>query len=329
MVSIGILVNERENRRKSIVTSILFLIIIVILSLWPIVSSKTQKAIEKQYAIEIKFDSRGGDNSFKGRAAEGAQRPRNRQVELAGGSSASKTPPAPAKTQTSASKPVQSTVESKVFDNKSDVKASAEADLEMNDIPTAKKTTSSKSNKVVVKNNSDAPAESVPTKKTNSNTGSGSGSGKTSGSGSGSNTSSNRDGTGSGQGKSGSGNGNDKSGNDGSSGKGTGGGGTGITPGTGVFDGSGKGIFSRQPIKKPAIRELKLDQSGRIKFKICIDRKGISTFVDFVSSGSSIKDKKAVKLAIDYVGRFVWEEDYDAQKEQCGVYTLIIDNSKK
>lgn len=329
MVSAGILVNERENKRKSLVASILFLIIIIILSLWPIVSYKTKKAIEKQYAIEIKFDSRGGDNSFKGRAAEGAQRPLNRQVELAGGSSATKTPPAPAKTQTSTSKPVQSNVESKIFDNKSDVKGSEEADLEMNDIPTAKKTTSSKSNKVVVKNNSDAPAESVPTKKSNSNTGTGNGTVKTTGSGSGNNTSSNRDGTGSGQRKTGSGNGNDKSGNDDSSGKGTGGGGIGTTPGTGVFDGSGKGIFSRQPIKKPAISELKLDQSGRIKFKICIDRKGRSTFVDFVSNGSTIKDKKAVKLAIDYVGRFVWEEDYNAQKEQCGVYTLIIDNSKK
>jgi hypothetical protein len=327
MVSTGILINEQLNRRKSLIASILFLIIIVIASLWPIVSSKTKRTIEKQYAIEIKFDSRGGDNSFKGRAAEGAQRPLNRQVELAGGSSATKTPPAPAKTQTSASKPVQSTVESKVFDNKSDVKASEEADLEMNDIPTAKKTTSSKSNKVVVKNNSDAAAESVPTRKSNSGTGSGTG--KASGAGSGNNTSSNRNGTGTGQGKSGTGNGNDKSGNDGSSGKGTGGGGTGTTPGTGVFDGSGKGIFDRQPISKPKISELKLDQSGRIKFKICIDKKGRSTYVDFISNGSSIKDKKAVKLAIDYVGRFVWEEDYGAQKEQCGVYTLIIDNSKK
>lgn len=329
MLSTGVLYLEKENKRKSLVASILFLIIIIIMALWPIVTTKTNKEIEKQFAIEIKFDSRGGDNSFKGRAAEGAQRPLNRQVELAGGSSATKTPPAPAKTQTSASKPVQSNVESKIFDNKSDVKASEEADLELNDIPTAKKSTSSKSNKVVVKNNSNATPESVPSRKSTGGTGAGKGTGKASGAGDGNNTSSNRDGTGTGQGKSGSGNGNDKSGNDGSSGKGTGGGGTGITPGTGVFDGSGKGIFSRQPIKKPLISELKLDQSGRIKFKICIDRKGRSTFVDFVSNGSTIKDKKAVKLAIDYVGRFVWEEDYDAQKEQCGVYTLIIDNSKK
>lgn len=97
-------------------------------------------------------------------------------------------------------------------------------------------------------------------------------------------------------------------------------------PGTGVFDGSGSGIFNRQPLRKPSISDLKLDQSGKMKFKICIDRNGKTTFIDFISNGSTIKDHNAVKLAIDYVGRFVWEEDKEAAIEQCGVYTIIIDN---
>ena len=74
MLSTGVLYLEKENKRKSLVASILFLIIIIIMSLWPIVTTKTNKEIEKQFAIEIKFDSRGGDNSFKGRAAEGDTR---------------------------------------------------------------------------------------------------------------------------------------------------------------------------------------------------------------------------------------------------------------
>lgn len=119
---------------------------------------------------------------------------------------------------------------------------------------------------------------------------------------------------------------NDKRSFNGFSGSGTGTGATGNNQGTSVFDGSGSGIFNRQPLRKPSISDLKLDQSGRMKFKVCIDRNGKTTFIDFISNGSTIKDHNAVKLALDYVGRFVWEEDKEAAIEQCGVYTIIIDN---
>ena len=332
MLNPGSLYHEKENKRKGILISIVLHILILLLAFMSFSHTKTTKAIDKQYAIEIVFDSKGGANSFKGKAAEGTQRPINKEVELAGGSSSKSTPtktePASqAKAQTNTPKSSSSKVESEIFEKQSDVFATKEADLEMNEIPKSKSSSSKKSSKVVIKSEENEEAETVPNRKpTNTkNSGSGTGTGKGTGSGSGDATSSNKNGTGTGQGNKGSGSGNDKSGNDGSSGKGTGGPGTG-TAGTGVFDGSGKGIFGRQPISRPKLSELKIDQSGRMVFKICVDRKGRSTFVDFISTGSTIKDKKAIKLAIDYVGRFVWEEDYSVPKEQCGKYTLIIEN---
>lgn len=115
---------------------------------------------------------------------------------------------------------------------------------------------------------------------------------------------------------------------DDSSGSGTSTGDKGNTQGTSVFDGSGSGIFTRQPLRRPAISDLKVDQSGKMRFKICIDRKGKTTFIDFISNGSTIRDQKAIKLTLDYLGRFVWEEDNEAELEQCGVYTIIIDNRR-
>ncbi|MGE5355723.1 MAG: hypothetical protein ACM3PT_05730 [Deltaproteobacteria bacterium] len=331
MMNSGYLYKEQENKRKGIVISIIFHILILLLALLSFSHTKPSKAIEKQYAIEITFDNRGASNSFKGRSAEGAQRPKHQEAELVGGSSSrevkvsnpTRQVPQP-KVSTPASKSSSSKVESDIYEKQTDVFASSEAELEMNEIPRSKSSSSKKSSKVVVNSEEDDIPEAVPGNKSSNNKGSGAGTGtgKASGPGSGSASSSNSDGSGTGQGNKGSGSGNDKSGDDASSGKGTGG------PGTGVFDGSGKGIFGRQPIKRPLLSELKLNQSGRMVFKICIDRKGRSTFVDFINNGSTIKDKKAIKLATDYIGRFVWEEEYSAQKEQCGKYTLIIENKK-
>ncbi|MBK7096287.1 MAG: hypothetical protein IPH57_15035 [Saprospiraceae bacterium] len=332
MLNPGLLYLEKENKKKGIRISVFLHILLILLCFWPFMNAETEtvKPIDKQYAIEITFDPRGASNSFKGKAVEGAQRPKHKEVELMGGSSVKEipvkeTPPVKQpKVQQNNTKSTSSKVESEIYDKQTDVFASNDADLETNEIPKSKSASSKKSTKVVVNSDNDE-VEDVPTRKPSNNKGSGSGTGtgKATGSGTGSATSSNKDGSGTGQGNKGAGSGKDKSGNDGSSGTGTGG------PGTGVFDGSGKGIFERQPISKPLISELKLDQSGRIVFKICIDRKGKSTFVDFINSGSTIKDKKAVRLAIDYVGRFVWEEDYSAAKEQCGKYTLIIENKTK
>ena len=331
MLNPGLLYLEKENKKKGIRISVIIHILILLLCFWPFIKNAPEQIIDKQYAIEITFDPRGASNSFKGKAAEGAQRPRHEEVELMGGSSVKEIPvntPTPPvkqpKVQQSNTKSTPAKVESEIYDKQTDVFASNDAELETNEIPKSKSSSSKKSTKVVVNSDSNDEVEDVPTRKPSNNKGSGSGTGtgKASGSGTGSATSSNKDGSGTGQGNKGTGSGKDKSGNDGSSGIGTGG------PGTGVFDGSGNGIFGRQPVKKPNINELKLDQSGKMVFKICIDKKGRSTFVDFINSGSTIKDKKAIKLAIDYIGRFIWEEDYSVPKEQCGKYTLIIENRR-
>jgi hypothetical protein len=324
----GLLHKEEENKKKGMRTSFTIHVILLLLILWPLLRKDTEQDINKQYAIQITFDQSGASNSFKGTASEGAQRPRHQTAEQVGGSSVREIP-----TETRTPPPVRepevrqpntrtpsTTVESDIYDQNTDVFASSDAELETVDIPRSQTNTRQQRTEVVVKTTTQDKVEDVPasSKSGTSGTGSGTGSGSASGSGTGSATGSTRDGSGTGQSNQGTGTGKDASGSDASSGKGTAG------PGTGVFDGSGQGIFGRQPVRRPPLSDLKVNQSGRIVMKICIDRQGRSTFVDVIAAGTTIRDKAALKNALDYVGKFLWEEDYSVPREQCGKYTLII-----
>lgn len=352
--------SEESNRKKGMTISFVFHALIILLMFLPLMSSVPAEHESQNFIVKVEFNPNagggGGANSYKGRSSEGAARPLSESMKQAGGASASpipvsgnknSAPPPPAnkntKTQTS------SKVPSDIFDTKSKVPSTTNSDLETNEIPRSTKKSNTKSSQVVVGNDDNLSTETVPTRKPSTSSGSGNGSAGPS----------NQNGTGTGQGKSGSGSGRDKTGNDPYSGNGTGGpgngkGGTGTgtgkgngsgsgtgsgsgsgtgsgsgsgngkTPGTGVFDGSGKGIWGRQPIKKPPIGSLRGLPKGMIIFKVCIDNKGKNTFTG-VMPGSTIKDKKALNLGADYVGRFIWEENYSAQKEQCGKYTLILE----
>ena len=92
-------------------------------------------------------------------------------------------------------------------------------------------------------------------------------------------------------------------------------------PGTGVFDGTGDGIFGRQPISGKIHPDL-MQQNGRITFKVCIDRRGRNTYTKIIQNETTIKDRRLQKMAIDNMSRYLWEEDYSAPKEQCGKYTF-------
>jgi len=320
-----VLLDEEKNKKKGLRISVTLHIMLLLIALYPILKDDPNQSIDKQYAVILTFDQGPSDNSFKGRAAEGEQRPVNMKID--------RVKPAPVKkVQTNndravkVSKPQvhvpqpqkpQAPAQSDIFEDESDVFAVEDVpqnqDTKIEDVP------ESPPEKVTpVETNTDvAEVEDVPAQ-VPSSPGS-----RVSGTGSNTSPSSSTNGSGTGQGKKGKGNGRDKSGNDNNSGMGTGG------PGTGVFDSKGHGnsIFGRFIYKHPPMKVLELGQSGRIKFKVCIDRKGNPTFVDIIKRGTTIRNKTILQRALDFMYRTKWDQDDGADPEQCGHYTLIIENN--
>ena len=318
-----VLLDEEKNKKKGLRISVTLHILLLLLALYPILRDDPEQNIDKQYAVAITFSQELPSNSFKGKAAEGRQRPRNMKID--------RVKPAPVKnieknnTAVKVSKPKvhvpqpqkpQAPAQSDIFEDESDVFAVEEVPQEQEtkienvpESPPEKVTPAEPANDV--DEVEDVPAQ-VPS----------SAGGRVSDTGTNTSSPSNKNGSGTGQGKKGKGHGKDKSGNDSTSGIGTGG------PGTGAFDGSGNNsIFGRYIFKRPPMKELELGQTGRIKFKVCIDRKGNSTFVDIIKRGTTIHDKKILQKALDYMARCKWEQDDGAASEQCGHFTLIIEKN--
>ena len=315
---------EEENKKQGLRISITIHILILLITLYPILKDDPDENIDKQFAIAIRFDQGPSANSFKGMAAEGAQRARNERVERIRTTPAerveTKSTPKPVKTpqvKTPEPKVPTAPMESEIFEKEIEIEAVESVPEVVNEVP--KKQVDSKHEKVTPLETNDSPSEieDVPSQVPASVPSASNGGGNNSSS------PSNQDGTGTGQGKKGNGKGYHKSGNDSSSGIGTGG------AGNGAFDGTGKGIFGRQPVNRPRRSRLLQSKNGKIVMKVCIDRRGRSTFVDLIKRGTTIHDKKVIREAIDYVGRFIWEEDPNIKQEQCGRYTFRVDNQTK
>ena len=119
-----------------------------------------------------------------------------------------------------------------------------------------------------------------------------------------------KDGEGSGRGNSGDGRGSDNSGNDGDSGIGTGG------YGEGEFDDSGDGIFGRKVIyRDPSILQS-TGKSGKIVFKVCINRRGVISYLEINELESTITDKEILRGAIRSMQKYKFEPD-----NSCLLYT--------
>ena len=314
---------EDANKKKSLRISVGLHILILLIALYPILKDDPEQSIDKQYAVAITFDPRGSSNSFKGVSSEGAQRRRNEKIDRV------KTAPMDKVSNNSKTKPIKqpkieiptpqtptAPAESDIFDQESEIEAAEQVVEVVNEVPRRKVESTSKPKKETSSEDVDTPEEieDVPSQVPASSTSSANDSGNNSSS------PSSKDGTGTGQGEKGTGHGKDKSGNDSTSGIGTGG------TGVGAFDGSGHGIFGRQPVDRPKLSSILISQNGRIVFKVCIDKRGKSTFVDVIKRGTTINDKKIIKAAYDYVGKFLWEEDNSIKNEQCGKYTFIVDN---
>lgn len=129
-----------------------------------------------------------------------------------------------------------------------------------------------------------------------------------------------KDGDGSGRAGSGDGKGKDDSGDDGDSGIGTGG------YGEGEFDDSGDGIFGRKVIYRDPSMMANTGKSGRIVFKVCINRRGTVSYIEINEFETTIEDTQTLRNALESMRKYKYEPDPSAAREQCGRFSVIIDN---
>lgn len=118
-------------------------------------------------------------------------------------------------------------------------------------------------------------------------------------------------GDGSGTGKTGSGQG-DKG--EGGSGKGS---------GNGEGDDIGDGILTRELIRTPDLTEL-VQESGKISFNICVDRTGKVVSAEFNKKYSTIKDMETIRKALRMTKDYVFEVDKGASERECGRTTIVF-----
>ena len=67
-------------------------------------------------------------------------------------------------------------------------------------------------------------------------------------------------------------------------------------------------------------------KSGKIVFKVCINRRGVISYLEINELESTITDKEILRGAIRSMQKYKFEPDNSAPSEQCGKYSVIIDN---
>jgi len=126
---------------------------------------------------------------------------------------------------------------------------------------------------------------------------------------------------GSGTGDTGEGKGDGKEGNDNDDGIGDGG------VGDGEYDDSGDGVFGRRVVHRDySMIQKATGKSGKIVFKVCIGRNGLVTYTEIDEFQTTITDRQILRDAVKSIQKYKYEPDPTAPKEQCGKFTLKIDN---
>jgi len=98
--------------------------------------------------------------------------------------------------------------------------------------------------------------------------------------------------------------------------------------GTGEYDGSGNGIFSRKIISRDlSATKAAVTVSGRVVTKVCINRAGIVTFVELNSAETTVKDRNTLKLYLKAASTYKFQPDPTSPLEQCGKLSFKVDNS--
>ena len=340
----------QKNWNTSLGRSIALHVLLLLLAFLFRLQSDPNKDIDTQYAVtvsfeEVEFRNTKSSNSTKSRSSEGAQRaksespkkieaPKPTEVKVP---TPAKTQPKPVPTPTppvEAQEPTPPVI-SETTTEESEIEA-VEEPIEVEDpepeyIPEPTPDPIPADEPVII-NNPELPSlddiigdinddpiemeeENVPAEET------GSGDESSSTSGSGDSDPSLKDGDGgSGKGDTGDGRGSDADGDDGDSGRGTG------DHGEGEYDASGHGIFGRQPIYND--KTMPNSKSGKLVFKICINRRGIVTYVEINELETTIKDYDVLRQGLESMRKYKFEVDLSAPKEQCGKYSYVIDNFK-
>ncbi len=338
-----------SSLRNSIVIHVFLLLIAWLFKL----QNDPSQTIDTQYAVtvnfqNIEFNDSKSSNSTKSSAAEGRQRPKAESPQKIEASTPKKvetptiTPPKPTPTPPATDPTPTDPVFSETTTDVSDIQAIEEEipvdDPEPEYIPEAAPEPEPAPEVVYVENTeieniediigdiSDEPIDvaeetDIIADKESDTATEGNSSSSDSGSSDGDPSLKDGDEGGTGKGDSGTGKGNDAGGNDNDSGIGTG------DHGEGEFDASGDGIFGRKVIyRDPSMIALASSKSGKIVFKVCISRQGSVRYIEIDEFNTTITDKALIRNALESLRKYKYEVDYSAPKEQCGNYTLKIDN---
>ena len=98
--------------------------------------------------------------------------------------------------------------------------------------------------------------------------------------------------------------------------------------GDGAYDDSGRGIFGRRVTKRNnvALARTVSGKSGKFVFKVCVNPQGFVTYVEIDEFLTTIKDRSALKKAMNVMSGYEYEPDPSAPGEECGKFTFSIDN---
>lgn len=98
--------------------------------------------------------------------------------------------------------------------------------------------------------------------------------------------------------------------------------------GTGIYDGSGNGVFGRKVIARD-LQTIKsvVRGSGKAVVKVCINRAGNVTFAEIIQSETTFTDREGLKKFLQAAWTYKFQADLSAPKEQCGKLTFTVDNT--
>lgn len=338
-MSIGTLANEDQNKRKGMRISLIIHAIILLLAIFWVLPDHPEKNIDTQYAVAIAFDhSVSKSNSNKGSSTSGKTRPKPtevkkietpiKKVEIV---KQEPTVPKPKPTPTPTPKPTPPIV-SEVLQEEAPIVA-VDEDIVVDepepeeyveptpiDIPTTAPEVSKPSqsamdnilSKIEEFEIEEEGEEGIPSDIAESSPDDIGGGPDSDGS---------PEDTGSGTGDAGDGLADGTEGNDNDDGIGTGG------DGEGAYDGTGDGIFGRKVIKRS--RKMVVNatgKTGKLVFKVCINKRGKVIHVELNELLTTVTDNSIIRSGLKAMWEYEYAEDRSAASEQCGKFTVNIDN---
>lgn len=315
----------KKDKRKSMRTSIIIHIILILLALLPFMVTQDPPR-PKQKAVLVEFDMGGSQAGAQSSAAAPTDEANTESSDMESESESEPEPepkpevkPVEVKPTTpiltsDVEKPkIQQTKVKKVDIKVPETTPTIPQPQDVKEIPT--KTSEpvikpSKTRKVTIK---------IERPSTNKGSGRGTGTGTASTGGTKGGAQAGGDG-GSGTGSSGDGQ-NDGSGK-GDSGTGTGKSGDG--KGSGEGDGIGDGVLSRPILSYPDLSDI-ITESGRLTFNVCVDRNGRVTDIEYNKEYSTIRNMESVRKTLEKANQYVFEKDPTAPPRECGRMTFNIE----